>query len=227
MNAVRIGGRVPALTPFSRSDPIPPDLSFERAWQGTICGIDEAGRGPLAGPVVAAAVILPEDLPTVLLTQLDDSKRLSAGKRSRLYQTIRQTARVGVGLAAVDEIDRFNILQATFLAMRRALDQLHRDGRGAVDGALIDGNQPPPLPCPVRCIVRGDSLSLSIAAASVVAKVTRDRLMAELAAACPGYGWERNAGYGTAEHRQALRRLGPTPHHRKSFAPVADLFDSL
>ncbi len=210
-----------------RRSAIPPDLSFENAWPGTICGIDEAGRGPLAGPVVAAAVVLPEKMPAVLLAELNDSKQLSAGKRARLFDILRQTARVGIGRAEVEEIDRVNILQATFLAMRRALDDLHGDGLGEVDGALVDGNQRPPLPCPVQCIVKGDGRSLSIAAASVIAKVTRDRLMKDLAATFPGYGWERNAGYGTAEHQQAIRRLGPSPHHRKSFAPIADLFQSL
>lgn len=207
---------------------MPPDLSFERARRGVICGIDEAGRGPLAGPVVAAAVVLPRRrLPAVLRAELDDSKLLSAKKREALFEVIRDCAQVGVGQAEVDEIDRINILKATFLAMRRAVDHLQEGGRLAIDCALVDGNQRPTLPCEVACIVKGDGLSLSIAAASVIAKVTRDRLMADLAAGFPGYGWERNAGYGTAEHQEAIRRLGPTPHHRRSFAPIGDLFDVL
>lgn len=204
---------------------MPPDLSYERAVTGIVCGIDEAGRGPLAGPVVAAAVILPARLPAILTSELNDSKVLSAKKRDALFEVICGTAAVGIGQAEVDEIDRINILQATFLAMRRAVDALAP--HGAVDWALVDGNQRPPLPCQVQCIVKGDGRSLSIAAASVIAKVTRDRQMTALAAAFPGYGWERNAGYGTAEHQKAMRQLGLTPHHRKSFAPVADLFDSL
>lgn len=200
-----------------------PDLHYETAAGGIVCGIDEVGRGPLAGPVVAAAVILPSDLPEVLRDELNDSKALSARKRERLFPVILEHCRVGLGYGSVEEIDRVNILQATFLAMRRAYAELGQPVRMA----LVDGNRPPPLPCPVQCIVKGDSLSLSIAAASVVAKVTRDRLMAELARDHPGYGWERNAGYGTEEHRLALRRLGLTPHHRRSFAPVADLFENL
>ena len=201
---------------------MPPDLSFEQATGGIVCGIDEAGRGPLAGPVVAAAVILPAVLPALLRDQLDDSKKLSAKKRNALFDVIQATAIVGIGRAEVDEIDRVNILQATFLAMRRALDGLGRN----VDCALIDGNQPPPMPCLVQCIVKGDGRSLSIAAASIIAKVSRDRLMTALAGEHPGYGWDRNAGYGTLEHRQAIQRLGITPHHRRSFAPIADLFGS-
>ncbi len=204
---------------------MPPDLSFEQARPGVVCGIDEAGRGPLAGPVVAAAVILPATLPAILLTDLDDSKLLSAKKRDMLFKVIVDTAQVGVGLAEVGEIDRINILKATFLAMKRALDQLQGGSRRTVDCALVDGNQRPPLSCEVACIVRGDGRSLSIAAASVVAKVTRDRLMGQLALDYPGYGWQHNAGYGTAEHQAAIRRLGPTPHHRRSFAPIADLFE--
>ncbi|OAN52156.1 ribonuclease HII [Paramagnetospirillum marisnigri] len=195
-----------------------PDLSREAALGGVVCGIDEVGRGPLAGPVIAAAVILdPTRLPARLLERLDDSKALSKRLREELAELVPETARVGFGECSVDEIDRLNILQATLQAMRRAHDSL-----GVVCGhALVDGNRPPRLPCPVTCVVKGDSLSLSIAAASVVAKVRRDALMAELALAHPGYGWERNAGYGTPEHLEALKRLGPTPHHRRSFAPVA------
>jgi ribonuclease HII len=203
---------------------MPPDLSYESALSGVICGIDEVGRGPLAGPVVAAAVVLPAMLPALLLTDLDDSKLLSAAKRGALLRVIVAAARIGIGMADVAEIDRLNILRATFLAMARALAALQADGGPPVDWALVDGNQEPPLGCRVQCVVKGDRRSLSIASASVVAKEHRDALMRDLAVAFPGYGWERNVGYGTSEHREALCRLGLTPHHRRSFAPIGDLF---
>jgi len=194
-----------------------PDFSFEKSLTGIVCGIDEVGRGPLAGPVVACAVVLPRRLPLVLKTYLNDSKKVSAKRRDELFGIILDCAEVGIGRAEVAEIDNINILQATFLAMSRALESVH------ADHALVDGNQKPPLPCPVTCIVEGDSKSFSIAAASIVAKVTRDREMEQLALIHPGYGWERNAGYGTAQHLEALHRLGVTPHHRRSFAPIAAL----
>jgi ribonuclease HII len=197
-----------------------PDFTREITYSGTVAGIDEAGRGPWAGPVVAAAVILDrETIPEQLLHGLDDSKKLSAKKRENLFVTLPCCATIGVGQAAVDEIDQVNILQATLLAMRRAFLALDHPA----DFALVDGNRAPDLPCPVETMVKGDARSLSIAAASIVAKVTRDRLMAQLATVFPGYGWERNCGYGTAEHKDALERLGVTPHHRKSFAPIAAL----
>jgi ribonuclease HII len=196
-----------------------PDLSHEARLGGVVAGVDEVGRGPLAGPVVACAVIIDSTvLPAMLAEELDDSKKLRRLKREALATLVLESCAVGIGEASVAEIDRLNILKATFLAMERALVALGRP----VDVALVDGNQKPPLPCgKVECLVGGDGLSLSIAAASVVAKVRRDRLMRELAQAHPGYGWETNAGYGTAEHMDALRRLGPTPHHRTSFAPIA------
>jgi len=198
-----------------------PDLSLERRAGGRVAGVDEAGRGPWAGPVVAAAVILPGHLPAGLARGIDDSKRLTRERRQVLHAALLAHAEIGVGLAAVDEIDRLNILQATLLAMRRAVDRL----RPAPALALVDGNRAPALACAVRTVVKGDRLSLSIAAASIVAKVTRDRLMAELAVRHPGFGWERNAGYGTAQHRAAIARLGITPHHRKSFAPISKLLN--
>lgn len=200
-----------------------PDLKREKALGGIVCGVDEAGRGPLAGPVVAAAVVLPARLPRLLRAELDDSKKLPAKTRDVLYDAVTGCATWAVGIAEVEEIDRINILRATFAAMGRAVAGLGV----AVDCALVDGNQRPPLPCRSECLVGGDGLSLSIAAASVVAKVTRDRLMARYAELHPGYGWETNMGYGTPEHRAALRRLGPTPLHRRSFQPVGDLFDLL
>lgn len=195
-----------------------PDFALERGCDGIVCGIDEAGRGPLAGPVVAAAVILDRrKIPRRLRNELDDSKKLSAEERDEFALMIRQCAiKVGIGAASVKEIERINILQATFIAMRRALLRL-----GVMpDIALIDGNQPPPLPCMVKTVIGGDGLSLSIAAASVIAKTTRDRLMRALALRYDGYGWMTNVGYGTEEHRAAILSLGPTRHHRMTFAPL-------
>ncbi|MXX23233.1 MAG: ribonuclease HII [Rhodospirillales bacterium] len=179
-----------------------------------VCGVDEVGRGPWAGPVVAAAVILDRDWDA---DGVDDSKRLTAAARIQLRREIEAHAEIGTGQASVYEIDRLNILNATLLAMRRAVTALAR----APECALVDGNRLPDLLCPAQAVTRGDARSLSIAAASIVAKVKRDRLMARLAREFPGYGWERNAGYGTPEHAAALERLGVSPHHRRSFAPVA------
>ena len=194
-----------------------PDFNLERAAGGCVAGIDEAGRGPLAGPVIAAAVILDaETLPDMLLDGIDDSKVLTKARRAELFAVLQSCAHIGVGGASAAEIDRINILAATLRAMGRAVDAL-----GIVpDLALIDGNRTPELSCPAKAVVRGDQASLSIAAASIVAKVTRDRIMATLARRHPGFGWEHNAGYGTMEHKQALTRLGVTPHHRKTFAPI-------
>ena len=176
-----------------------------------IAGVDEVGRGPLAGPVVAAAVILPRPL-----DGLADSKTLCAEERERLAGLLRAQARIGVGAASVAEIDRINILQASLLAMRRAVLRL-----GCLpDLALIDGKQAPDLPCPVEAIVDGDALVPAISAASIVAKVTRDRLMRRLATRYPGYGWETNVGYATLAHREAIWQLGACCHHRRSFASV-------
>ena len=205
-----------------------PDFDHEdkalAAGHGVICGIDEAGRGPWAGPVVAAAAILDRaNLPLSLASELDDSKRLKAAARDRLLAELIPHAVIGVGQASAAEIDALNILQATFLAMDRAVQALGR----MPDFALVDGNRPPPLPsapgCRVDCLVGGDGRSLSIAAASIAAKVTRDRQMADLAERFPGYGWEHNAGYGTAAHKAALERQGVTPEHRKSYKPIRNI----
>ncbi|MSO77654.1 MAG: ribonuclease HII [Alphaproteobacteria bacterium] len=194
-----------------------PDFSIEKSLALTpIAGVDEAGRGPWAGPVVAAAVILD---PARVPAGLDDSKRLQRPVRERLYGELSGVARLGVGQASVAEIDALNILQASLLAMRRAVEALATPPALA----LIDGNRRPQLPCPSHLVVGGDGKSLSIAAASIVAKVTRDRIMADLAMAFPGYGWERNAGYGTQMHRRALNQLGITPHHRRTFAPIRNM----
>lgn len=201
-----------------------PDFQLEWAETGVVCGIDEAGRGPLAGPVVAAAVILDRAcVPDALMEGLNDSKKLTAQKREELLAVLETcgAAVIGIGQADVAEIDTHNILCATHMAMDRACTALGRP----VDVALVDGNRPPSLSlgCAVRTVVGGDGLSLSIAAASIVAKVTRDRIMAALAADFPQYGWERNAGYGTAEHRAAMVEHGVCIHHRRSFAPVRAL----
>jgi ribonuclease HII len=180
-----------------------------------VCGIDEAGRGPWAGPVVAAAVVLD---PKCIPDGLNDSKKLSEARRAALFEPIMASARVGIGIAEVDRIDRDNILQATLWAMAQALDQI-----GGVALALVDGNRAPALPCPVQTIIEGDAKSLSIAAASIIAKVTRDRIMVGHDQAYPGYGFARHKGYGTALHQEALRRHGVTPLHRTSFAPIAAL----
>jgi ribonuclease HII len=184
-----------------------------------VAGIDEAGRGPLAGPVVAAAVILDIDrMPKKIARAIDDSKKLAAPVREKLALWISENAITGLGQASVEEIDRINILQASLLAMTRAAAAL----AVAPAFALVDGDKlPKQLACPARAVIGGDGLSLSIAAASILAKVTRDRHMAALDRRYPGYGWAHNAGYGTAEHRAALLHLGVTPEHRRSFSPVS------
>ncbi|MBF0308421.1 MAG: ribonuclease HII [Magnetococcales bacterium] len=188
-----------------------------------ICGIDEAGRGPLCGPVVAGAVCFAAGHEAAMLEGLDDSKRLSSRDRERLFDTITQQA-LGwsVAVAEAGEIDRINIRQATLLAMKRAVEGLPE----VPQWVLVDGRDlPPGLPCPGQAVVKGDALSLSVAAASVLAKVWRDRIMDQLAERFPGYGWERNRGYPTADHLAALKRLGATPQHRRSYAPVKALLD--
>ena len=199
-----------------------PDFRIERRCTGLICGVDEAGRGPLAGPVVAAAVVLdPRRFPKSLRDGLDDSKVLSSEQRETCYRALRRcadrgTARIAVAAASVPEIDRINILRAALLAMARAVA-----GLGVrPDMALVDGNIAPPLGCAVQTVVKGDALSFSIAAASVIAKVTRDRIMRSLAPRYPVYRWETNVGYATLDHGEAIRRFGVTRHHRRSFAPV-------
>lgn len=183
------------------------------SYKGLVAGVDEAGRGPLAGPVVAAAVILdPDDIPD----GINDSKKLLREAREKIYAQIMRRARYAVAIAEVERIDRLNILHATMWAMAAAVEGL--TDRPAA--ALVDGDRLPELPCPGHAVVGGDSLSLSVAAASIVAKVTRDRLMIALAGEHPGYGWERNMGYGTPEHCAAIERLGVTVHHRRSFAPI-------
>jgi ribonuclease HII len=197
------------------------DFSRERALHARgiffVAGVDEAGRGPLAGPVVAAAVILPR---APKIVGLNDSKKLTPRRRESLYAELTLLSGVhwSVASADVDEIDRLNILRATHLAMARALAALPQQA----DHALVDGLPVSGLPVPHTALVGGDALSTSIAAASIIAKVTRDRLMLDLDARFPGYGFARHKGYGVREHLAALRRHGPSPVHRRSFAPVAE-----
>ncbi len=195
-----------------------PDYSIETEHGGRVAGVDEVGRGPLAGPVVAAAVVFPGGLTPALAKLLDDSKRLTAEQRSLAYAALFASglAEIGVGAASVGEISRINILQAALLAMHRAISRLP----SVPDIALVDGNQRPRLACPVRCVVGGDALCLSIAAASIVAKVVRDRAMARLAVRFPVYGWHSNAGYATPPHRAAIAQHGPCRHHRPTFGVV-------
>jgi len=189
---------------------------IEDNYKGIIAGVDEAGRGPWAGPVVAGAVILDRDN---VPEGIDDSKKLKEQKREELFEQIMNVAMVGVGIVSVEEIDQMNILQATMLAMQKAVDNLPVKP----NIALIDGNKTPNLSCDAHAIIKGDSKSLSIAAGAIIAKVTRDRIMKELATKFPDYAWEKNSGYGTKLHQEALAKYGVTSHHRKSFKPVAKL----
>ena len=186
-----------------------------------MAGVDDVARGPLAGPVVAAAVLFPGAVPESVARLLDDSKRLAPAARAEALLALRGCPGIEIGVAAasVQEIARLNILGASLLAMRRAVHRL------AVlpELVLVDGNRPPELGCAVQCVVGGDGLSLSIAAASIVAKLTRDKLMCRLAARLPQYGWERNAGYATLAHRSALDSVGPSRHHRAGFGLVRRL----
>jgi len=198
-----------------------PDFEFEQAAQARgffrIAGVDEVGRGPLAGPVFACAVVLD---PARIPEGLGDSKTLSARKRDLLFERIMAVAEVGIGEASVEEIDEHNILRASHIAMNRAISALSQP----IDHALIDGNLiPRDIPCSAEAVVKGDARSLSIAAASIVAKVTRDRLMVALDAQYPGYGWAKNAGYPTKDHMKGLLSLGVTPAHRRSFKPVHNI----
>ncbi len=198
----------------------PPDFLFELAafaqGHAIVCGVDEAGRGPWAGPVVAAAVILDS---ARIPAGLNDSKKLTEAKREALFEPILATSLVGIGIADEERIDRDNILAATMWAMQQAVAGLST----APSLALVDGNRAPRLACPVQTIVEGDARSLSIAAASIIAKVTRDRIMHDLDRQFPGYGFSRHKGYGTVEHQAALAKLGPCACHRKSFAPIRAL----
>jgi ribonuclease HII len=200
-----------------------PDFSLEASWGGRVAGVDEAGRGPLAGPVVAAAVLFLRPCPDGLARLLDDSKRLTEMRRLEAARALREAAREGtlamaLGAASTAEIGRINILQATLLAMQRAVARLSV----APEVVLVDGNRPPALPCRVDCVIGGDGRSLSIAAASILAKTVRDDGMRKLCRRWPAYGFSQHSGYATARHRAALREHGACPHHRRGFAPVEE-----
>lgn len=205
-----------------------PTFDIEQRHTGLIAGTDEAGRGPWAGPVVAAAVCFPDqNIPQELRSVINDSKKLTAKQRERAFDLLMTSgAFIGIGQASAEEIDSINILRASFLAMERALNQLEEKHQ-PVSFVLIDGNRLPAWHWPSEAIIKGDSLSFSIAAASIIAKVTRDRIMTELAKEYPAYGWDKNAGYGTAAHIEALQKYGPCPYHRKSYAPIKNCIKNL
>jgi ribonuclease HII len=202
-----------------------PDFSVESQLGGRVAGVDEVGRGPLAGPVVAAAVVFTAGVPPALASLLDDSKKLTAEQRLLAYAALKLCpgVEIAIGAASVAEIARLNILHASMLAMARAVRRLPSPPHIA----LVDGNTRPPLSCEIRCIIDGDALCFSIAAASIVAKVTRDRAMSRLGLRFPHYGWEQNAGYATGSHRQALIQFGPTIHHRAAFGTVREILAAL
>src|SRR4051812_6102177 len=195
-----------------------PNFAMERKAGGRVAGVDEVGRGPLSGPVLAAAVVFPTGVPRKLAALLDDSKKLNPARRLEAFAALRRSnAEIAIAAASVAEIERLNILHAAMLAMCRAVRRLPTPP----DLALVDGNYPPALVCPVQCVIGGEGISLSIGAASIIAKVVRDRLMERLDRRYPGYFWATNAGYATLAPREALLALGPTRHHRAGFAPVA------
>ena len=199
-----------------------PNLELERAIEGPVCGLDEVGRGPLAGPVVAACVYIPENTYTLpFICEIRDSKKLSEKKLETLYAAITQHFIWGVAKISPSEIDEINILQGSLKAMRHALDLTGK----RFAHALVDGNKLPHLPCSAQTVVKGDSKSVSIAAASIVAKVTRDRIMRKLHEEHPHYGWNTNVGYPSKAHLAGIDQHGITPHHRKSFAPVKNFLE--
>jgi len=206
-----------------------PDWKLEDAQSGAVCGVDEAGRGPWVGPVVAGAVVfLNRNINRDLLNGINDSKKLTAAKREMLYSLLLKEEEqgnltFGIGEASAMEIDRVNILQATFWAMKRAVQKL----KVLPSHALIDGNRlPSDFCCPCSCHIGGDGKSYSIAAASILAKVYRDNLLKQMALKYPGYGFENNAGYGTKEHIEGLKKYGITPEHRKSYRPIREIIEN-
>ena len=204
-----------------------PDFSLEESLglstRAVIVGVDEVGRGPLAGPVTAAAVFVDrQKITSDLLTKIDDSKKIPQKQRATISKQIEGIAIIGIGWASSSEIDQLNILEATMLAMQRAIFSLRKQIILDPDYILIDGNKVPRLDFPSKAIVRGDEKSISIAAASIVAKSKRDAFMTSLSKLYPCYGWEKNAGYGTREHLAAIEREGITVHHRRSFKPIAN-----
>ncbi len=200
-----------------------PDFAFEKSHDGSVCGLDEVGRAPLAGPVVAACVYIPvENRSHTLWAQVNDSKLLSAKKRKTFAGQIKQLSNWAIAEATIEEVDQINIVQASFLAMNRAYTKMNVP----TTLALIDGNLlPKSFPCQTQAIIKGDTKSVSIAAASIIAKTYRDALMSKLAEQHPYYGWERNSGYPSREHLNAIDAHGITPHHRKSFAPIKNFIE--
>ncbi len=193
-----------------------PSFEFEAQFSYPVAGLDEVGYGAWAGPVVAAAVVLNVDIPLSILEKLDDSKRLSAQRREEVFELLQSHASIGIGDASVEEIEETNIRLAALRAMERAFKAVPLIPKAA----LVDGRSKPNLPCPTSLIIKGDQRSYSIAAASIVAKVYRDRFMGELALEHPEFGWESNVGYGTARHQEGLARVGVTSWHRKTYAPI-------
>ena len=205
----------------SPAKPSKPDFSRECPTLGIVCGVDEAGRGPLAGPVYAGCVYVPpEQRSHPVWKEVHDSKKLSATRREDLFAIIQGQSCFGIASASAAEIDEINILQATYLAMSRAIEEMCKKFSLTPALALIDGNRAPKLPYATQTVVKGDALSISIAAASILAKVSRDHVMHDLHAQFPAYNWASNAGYGTPDHLTALQQNGPTPHHRMTFAPL-------
>lgn len=198
------------------------DFSLEDQCDGIVCGLDEVGRGPLAGPVVAACVVIPKDKRMLdFISEIQDSKKLSAKKREELYDKITTHFPYAIAEITPEEIDDINILQASLKAMKTAHDTLDN-----IEYALVDGNKAPQLSSQTTTVVKGDSKSKTIAAASIIAKVHRDRIMLALSKQYPHYGWSNNSGYPTKQHRAAIQEHGITPHHRKSFAPVRNFIES-
>lgn len=219
--------KLPARLSTGRKNPVgrpQTKPNFKREMEGIICGCDEAGRGPLAGPVTAACVFIPhENRKHKIWKRVTDSKLLTLEEREEMFLIIQEQACFGVASATVAEIDKINILQAAVLAMRRATEEMCEKFNICPELVLIDGNYKPAFPYPVQTVVRGDLLSVSIAAASILAKVTRDRMMKELHDAHPHYGWSTNVGYSTPTHLKALKEHGPCVHHRRDFARVKEL----
>jgi ribonuclease HII len=203
-----------------------PGWSIEKTVSGIVCGIDEVGRAPLAGPVVAACAYIPEEVRRKRIwSKVNDSKQLTREQREEIYDGLTSLSCYAIGQAGVEEINSLNIYYASLLAMQRAFEQMCNDFGICPEIALIDGNATPEITCKTQTVVKGDATSLSIAAASIIAKVWRDRLMSELHEEFPYYGWNTNCGYGTREHLEGIDQNGITPHHRSSFAPVRNYIE--
>lgn len=201
---------------------VSPSLDFDLQFNAPVCGIDEVGRGPLCGPVVSACVLIPEEnLDNTIWSEITDSKKISAVKREKLFEPIKELCFYGIAEASAQEVDQLNIHHATLLAMKRAYQNMLDNNAPIPQTALIDGKFAPDIACKAQTVIKGDSLSLSIGAASIIAKVTRDRFMKKLHGEFPHYGWDTNSGYGTKVHMRGLETHGLTPFHRLSFAPCA------